>query len=205
MATSSPACERIDDELTAELAAELVVGADKGGLVGEAGDVGVDQDDGDAGRDGLLEGRLDLIGLRRRHGDRIDLGGDLQLDDADLAFDVGFFVGAEEGSRDRGIGLHGRFDAGADRLPVVAGHGLDDDGDVQRLDFTTADGRLAGSQELVDVVLGDDFDAGVDEGLDGLAAGDLGRREGAELADLGGELRDRAAERAVGDSLECIR
>ena len=125
--------EGLGDELAAELAAELVVGADEGGLVGEVGDVGVDQDDRDAGRDGLLEGRLDLVGLRRRDGDGIDLGGDRRLDDADLAFDVGLFVRAEEGGLDRRIGLHGRIDARADRLPVGAGHGLDDHRDVQRL------------------------------------------------------------------------
>ena len=52
----------------------------------------------------------------------------------------------------------------------------------------------AGCSEVGDVVLGDDFDAGVDEGVDRLLAGDLRRGQGAEFADLGRELGDRAGE-----------
>ena len=125
--------QRLGDELAAKLAAELVVRAHERRLLAEVGQVGVHQDHRDAGRHGLLQRRLHLVGLRRRHRQRIHPRRNLRLDDADLAFDVRLLVRAEERRLDARIGLHRRLDARAHRLPVVARHRLDDHRDVQRL------------------------------------------------------------------------
>src|SRR5690606_17415618 len=118
----------LEDVLPRRHAGRVVVGADERLLAVPALDVGVDEEHGDAGVDGLLEDRLELLGLGRGDDERVDLLGDGRTDLVDLLLDLGLGGGARERDLDPGR-LRAVLDAAGDLEPERRGERLEDDGD----------------------------------------------------------------------------